>query len=72
MQLVLLDLVMPQLSGPEVWEQMRPLRPQLRVLFASGYADDRFRARLPPGAEVLDKPFRAEELLRRIREKLDE
>lgn len=71
-QLVLLDLVMPQLSGPEAWEQMRALRPGLRVLFMSGHADDRYRQRLPPGAEVLDKPFRRLELLRRLRKKLDE
>jgi DNA-binding response OmpR family regulator len=42
------------------------------VLFTSGYTDDRCMARLPPGAEVLGKPFRTEELLTRIRTKLDE
>ncbi|HEU4581255.1 MAG TPA: PAS domain-containing protein [Polyangiaceae bacterium] len=71
-QLMLLDLVMPQMSGPEAWEQLRALRPGLRVLFTSGYADDKYRKRLPPDAEVLDKPFRTEELLSRIRKKLDE
>ena len=38
----------------------------------SGYADERYLARLPPGTEILDKPFRTEELLSRIRKKLDE
>lgn len=70
--LALLDLVMPELGGPETWEQLRALRPDLRVLFASGYADDRYRNRLPANAEVLEKPFRAEELLRCVRRKLDE
>jgi PAS domain S-box-containing protein len=70
--LVLLDLVMPEQGGPETWEQMRGLRPRLRVLFTSGYADDRYRKLLPPDAEVLAKPFRTEDLLRRIRKKLDE
>ncbi len=70
--LVLLDLVMPELSGPETWERMQSLRPDLRVLFTSGYADERYRERLPPGAEVLEKPFRVQELLRRIRKRLDE
>lgn len=70
--LVFLDVVMPGLGGPETWEQISALRPGLRVLFTSGYADDRYRQRLPPGAELLEKPFRAEELLRRVRKVLDE
>ncbi|HWO10708.1 MAG TPA: ATP-binding protein [Polyangiaceae bacterium] len=71
--LALLDVVMPELGGPETWEQMRGLRQGLglRVLFTSGYADQRYRKRLPPGAEVLEKPFRTEELLRRVRRALD-
>jgi two-component system, cell cycle sensor histidine kinase and response regulator CckA len=70
-ELALLDVVMPELGGPETWKYLSKERPQLRVLFTSGYADERFRDRLPPDAEVIDKPFRAEELLRRIRAKLD-
>jgi hypothetical protein len=42
------------------------------VIFTSGYADGRYTQRLPPGSEVLQKPFRGEDLLRRVREKLDE
>ena len=52
-------------------EQLRALRPSLRVLFTRGYADQRYRKRLPPNAEVLEKPFRVEALLSRIREILD-
>ena len=46
--LVLLDVVMPGLGGPETWEQMRGLRSGLRVLFTSGYADDRYLAAPAP------------------------
>ena len=70
--LVLLDVVMPELGGPETWERIRELRADLRVLFMSGYADERYLARLPPDTEIIDKPFRTEELLSRIRRKLDE
>jgi PAS domain S-box-containing protein len=70
--LVLLDVVMPGLGGPETWEQLRHLRPGLRVLFSSGYADNRYRQLLPPDAVLLEKPFRAEELLRQVRKTLDE
>jgi two-component system cell cycle sensor histidine kinase/response regulator CckA len=68
---VLLDVVMPELGGPETWERLAGLRANLRVLFTTGYADDHYRKRLPPDAEVLEKPFRPEELLSRIRRKLD-
>ena len=70
--LALLDVVMPGLGGPATWEQLRALRPTLRVLFSSGYADDRYRRLLPSGAVLLEKPFRADDLLRRVREALDD
>jgi CheY-like chemotaxis protein len=69
--LVLLDVVMPVLGGPETWESIRGLRDGLRVLFMSGYADDRYRGQLPKDAELIEKPFRREELLRRVRRILD-
>jgi two-component system cell cycle sensor histidine kinase/response regulator CckA len=69
--LAILDVVMPELGGPEAWEQIRAARPHMRVLFASGYADNRYGARLPEGAQLLEKPFRIDELLRRIRQVLE-
>lgn len=69
--LAILDVVMPELGGPEAWEQIRGLRPEMRVLFASGYADNRYSGRLPHDAELIEKPFRGDELLLRIRHALD-
>ncbi|MDD9941403.1 MAG: PAS domain-containing protein [Myxococcales bacterium] len=69
--LALLDVVMPKLGGPQAWERIRDLRPGLRVLFMSGYADTSNLERLPPDADVLQKPFRKGELLHRIRSTLD-
>jgi CheY-like chemotaxis protein len=70
--LVLLDVVMPELGGPETWERMQRVRDGLRVLFTTGYAGDQYREHLPPDAEILAKPFRSEELLSQIRKTLDE
>lgn len=70
--LAMLDIVMPELGGPETWTELRRLRPDLRVLFCSGYADGRHRERLPDGAEPLAKPFRVNELLHRVRAVLDD
>jgi two-component system cell cycle sensor histidine kinase/response regulator CckA len=70
--LALLDVVMPELAGPDAWTELVRIRPNLRVLFASGYADTSELERLPPGAEVVPKPFRTAELLARIRKMLDD
>jgi PAS domain S-box-containing protein/prepilin-type N-terminal cleavage/methylation domain-containing protein len=69
--LVILDLRMPRLSGRDTFHQLRKLDPQVRVLVSSGYAAD-----TTPFDEkdrklgFLPKPYRAEELLRAIREAL--
>ncbi|HYQ05058.1 MAG TPA: PAS domain S-box protein, partial [Polyangiaceae bacterium] len=68
--IVVMDVVMPELGGPQAWEQMRVMRPDLGVVFVSGYADAQYRERIPANAEVLAKPFRAEQLLLAIRGKL--
>ena len=68
--IVVMDVVMPELGGPQAWEQMRVMRPDLGVVFVSGYAADHYRERIPASAEVLAKPFRAEQLLLAIRGKL--
>jgi PAS domain S-box-containing protein len=69
--LVMLDVVMPELGGPQAWAQMQQMRPDLHVIFTSGYADDRYRELLPDNADLLEKPFRTMELLRVVRRKLD-
>jgi PAS domain S-box-containing protein len=69
--LVILDVVMPELGGPETWEQIKSLRPDVRVLFTSGHADERHLKRLPPGAVLVEKPFRMEDLLHTIRNQLE-
>lgn len=63
--LLLTDIVMPDLSGPELARRLREQQPSLKVLFITGYADDDL---LPPetlgaDAELLRKPFTTDELL---------
>jgi PAS domain S-box-containing protein len=67
------DLVMPLLNGRQVAEQLAPLRPEMRVLLISGYPGDTLEryGQLAPAA-FLEKPFRAQDLLRRLRSLLDE
>jgi DNA-binding response OmpR family regulator len=67
-RLLLSDVVMPGMSGPELAELVREQRPGIRVLFMSGYPADVVTAKgtLPDSADYLQKPFTAEELLRRV------
>jgi signal transduction histidine kinase/ActR/RegA family two-component response regulator len=71
--LLLSDVVLPGISGPELAEQLTPGLPQLRVLFASGYHEESLRERSGKVASsrVLPKPFSIEQLANAIRETLD-
>jgi PAS domain S-box-containing protein len=71
--LMVSDVVMPRMSGPELRERLLELRPDLRVLFVSGYADQAVlpAAVLEGGVPFLQKPFKPEVLARRVREALD-
>ena len=60
--LVITDMFMPGLRGPEVVQRLAPKRPGLRALFMSGYADQDARTGVPAGANFLNKPFSAQEL----------
>jgi CheY-like chemotaxis protein len=63
-RLAVLDVVMPELSGPQAYERLVALRPDLPALFISGYADDtRAATRIPPGVRLLEKPVSADVLL---------
>jgi two-component system cell cycle sensor histidine kinase/response regulator CckA len=71
--LLITDVVMPGLSGPEVADQLRRIHPAMRVLFLSGYASH--HAALPDKvcadpAGFLQKPFTVETLMSKVRERL--
>jgi PAS domain S-box-containing protein len=70
--MLITDVVMPHLSGPELAAQISALRPGLKVLFVSGYTDDTvFRhGVLEGGVAYLQKPFNLKALARKIREVL--
>jgi PAS domain S-box-containing protein len=71
--LLLADVVMPELGGVELAAELRPFRPGTRVLFMSGYAEDAptRRGLQLVGADILDKPFTTASLARRVRDALD-
>jgi CheY-like chemotaxis protein len=71
--LVVTDVVMPGMSGRELWDRLRVLRPDSRVLFMSGYTDDAIARHgvLEPGIAFLQKPFTPFSLAQKVREVLD-
>ncbi|MFH2007954.1 MAG: PAS domain S-box protein [bacterium] len=66
------DVVMPQMSGPEVYRAVRELRPDVRVVYMSGYTGDALgeRAVLDEDTVFLQKPFTRRSLIAKIEEAL--
>jgi PAS domain S-box-containing protein len=71
--LLLTDVVMPRLEGRGLANQLLALRPDMKILFMSGYTDDVIvhREALTKGAMLVQKPFTKATLLRKVREALE-
>ena len=71
--LLLTDVVMPGMSGKELADTIMEARPEVAVLFMSGYTDDVIAQHgvLKEGMQFLPKPFTAQSLTQKVREVLD-
>jgi hypothetical protein len=72
--LVLTDVIMPEMLGTELVEKVRELRPEMRVIYMSGYSHEVLapRALRKNGSSAfIEKPFNARDLLRAVRELLE-
>ncbi len=70
--LLVSDVVMPGMSGPQLADALRRVRPRVKVVYVSGYAEDALGQRgLPEGDAFLAKPFSADDLAARVRSVLD-
>jgi len=70
--LALVDVVMPEISGPSLIRQLEPLRPSMRVLYISGHTEESLvQHGFPLSVAFLRKPFLPEALASKVREVLD-
>jgi PAS domain S-box-containing protein len=72
-ELIILDLIMPDLDGEAVFNEIREIKPDMKVLFASGhYMVDQTQALLEKGdTDFIEKPFNLQQLSTKIRKLLD-
>jgi PAS domain S-box-containing protein len=71
-QLLVLDVIMPQKSGKEVYEEIIKIRPDIKVIFTSGYTAEIIHRKgiLEKGLNFISKPVSPDKLLRKVRETL--
>jgi two-component system cell cycle sensor histidine kinase/response regulator CckA len=68
--LVISDVVMPEMDGPTLLKELRKRNPELKIIFVSGYAEDAFEKSLPAGEQFsfLPKPFTLKQLVAAVKE----
>ena len=68
--LMVTDVILPGISGPQLASHLSPIRPEMKVLYVSGYTDDTIVGHgvLEPGLAFLQKPFSPKTLARKVGE----
>ena len=72
--LLITDVVMPQMDGPALIREVRRIDPDIKVIFISGYTEDTFRQRLDSDSEIhfLAKPFSLKQLAIKVKDVINE
>ncbi len=69
--LLITDIMMPEMDGTTLAKHIRELYPNTRIIFISGYAEDKFKSELGDNVAFLPKPFNLKELASKVKEVLD-
>ncbi len=72
-RMAILDMIMPRKSGKEVYKEIKKMRPDIKVIFVSGYTADKIHLDgiLEEGLELIQKPVTPSDLLKKVRVNLD-
>ena len=65
--LLVTDVVMPRMDGPTLAEHVRNNRPDIKVIYISGYAEDAFRSQVDETINFLPKPFSLGQLAAKVK-----
>ena len=68
--LVVSDVMMPEMDGPTMFKELRKRHPDIKIIFVSGYAEDAFQKSLPDPEkyDFLPKPFTLKQLVAQVKE----
>ena len=66
--LLVTDVVMPQMDGPTLTKEVEARRPDIKVIYISGYAEDAFRSKVDSKVNFLPKPFSLGQLATKVKE----
>ena len=72
--IVVSDVVMPEMDGPTLLKEMRKRNPDLKMIFVSGYAEEAFQKNMPPGEQFafLPKPFTLKQLVAAVKDTMSQ
>ncbi len=68
--LLITDVIMPELDGPGLAKAVREMWPELKIVFVSGYTEDKFKKQLGEDVHFLPKPFSLQQLAAKVKEVL--
>ncbi|MBI1326892.1 MAG: response regulator [Alphaproteobacteria bacterium] len=69
--LVITDVMMPNMDGPTMVKHLRAKKPTLKIIFVSGYSEDRLKEHMGEGIYFLPKPFTLKQLAAKVKEVLE-
>ena len=72
LDLLITDVMMPGIDGPTLAKKLREKQPDLKIVFISGYTEDRLKDEMGEGIYFLPKPFTLKQLAAKIKEVLDD
>jgi len=68
--LLITDVMMPNMDGPTLAKKLRDISPHLRIIFISGYSEDKLKEHMGEGISFLPKPFTLKQLAAKVKEAL--